>query len=130
MSGVPSAKRPRAANERDGLAVGRDLGAFGHEPIDGVGLIGSARHQWIEQELEPFGRVALEDVVVETVERGHPAPADEREDAAFRGVGIGIGEMREIGRVGQVAEGRETVLALGGGRVCEEKENEGGTAGG
>jgi hypothetical protein len=38
--------------------------------------------------------------------------------------------MREVSRVGQVAEGRETVLALSGrNRVCEEKENEGGTAG-
>jgi hypothetical protein len=39
--------------------------------------------------------------------------------------------MRKIGRVGQVAEGRETVLALGGrAGACDEKENDGGTAGG
>jgi hypothetical protein len=39
--------------------------------------------------------------------------------------------MREIGRVGEVAEGREAVLAhRGRSRGCEEEKGESGTAGG
>ena len=98
--------------EGDRLAVVGDLGALGHQPVDRVRLVGRRHHQRVEQQLEPLRRVAFQNVVVEAVEGGDAAPADQRERAALGRVGIGIGEMLEIGRVGEIAEGREAVLCF------------------
>ena len=116
--------------EGDRLAVVGDLGALGHQPVDRVRLVGRRHHQRVEQQLEPLRRVAFQNVVVEAVEGGDAAPADQRESAAFGRVGIGVGEMLEIGRVGEIAEGREAGLLFRGGRWGEEDgENEGCSAG-
>ena len=93
-------------------AVIGHLGALGDEAIDRVGLVCRAGHQRIEQELEPLRRVALEDVVVEAVEGGDAAPAHEREGAALRRIGVGIGEMGEVGGVGEIAKGGQPVPPL------------------
>ena len=105
----------RLGPQREGHrhAVRRDLRALGHEPVDGVRLVRRARHQRVEQKLEPLRRVALENVVVEAVEGGHPAPADEREGAALRRVGVRVGEVLEVCGIREIAEGREPVLCFG-----------------
>ncbi len=99
--------------EDDRHAVGRHLGAAGDEPVDGVRLVERARHQAVEQVLEPLRRVALEDEVVEAVEGRAPGGADHRQAAAFRGVGIDVVEVLEVGRILQLAERRKPMARFG-----------------
>ena len=123
----------RLGPQREGHrhAVRRDLCALRHEPIDGVRLVRRAGHQRVEQKLEPLRRVALENVVVEAVEGGHPAPADEREGAALRRVGVRVGEVLEVCGIREIAEGREPVLCFGTRRRgCGKRESGAGDGGG
>src|SRR5581483_656646 len=101
--------------ERHRHAVVGDLCALGDETVHRVGFVARRRHQRVEQKLEPLRRVTLENVVVEAVEGGHSAPADEREGAALGRLGVGVVEVLEVGWIGEIAEGGESVLSLGGG---------------
>src|SRR5262249_35792379 len=46
------------------------------------------------------------------VEGGDAAPADEREGAPFRRIGIGVGEVLVVGGVGEIAKRRKPMLRL------------------
>ena len=100
--------RPELEGHRH--AVVGDLGALRDEAVDRVGFVRCAGHQRIEQEVEALRRVTLENEIVEAVEGGDAAPADQGEGAALRRVGIDVVEMIEVGGVGEIAEGREAVL--------------------
>ncbi len=108
--------------------VGRHLGALRDEPIDRIGLVLRARHQGVEHVLEPLGGVALQDEVVEAVERDLAPGADHGKAPALGGIGIDVVEVLEVGRILQLAECREPVARLrkgGGSRAesCDKRQH-------
>ena len=88
-------------------AIGRQFGGVRDETIDRVGLVGGPRHQRVEQKVEPLRRIALQDERVEAVERRARRRADHRQAPALRRVGIDPLEMLEVGRILELAEGRQ-----------------------
>ena len=111
------AKRHRAA-------VCRKLGGVGDQAVDGIGLIERARHQAIEQQIEPLGRVALQDEAVEAVEGGARGGSDHRQAAAFRRIRVDPLEVLEVGRILELAERREAVSLTFRGRCADPEGNE------
>ncbi len=117
--------RLRSHLEHDGPLVGRNIAAFRDEPVDRVRLVHGARHQAVEQVFEPLRRVALEDEVVEAVERLDAAGARRGEFAALRRVRVDVVEMLEVGGVLQLAERRKPVARLGAGGDREQRCGDG-----
>ena len=86
----------------------------GGEPVDRVGLVARACHQGRKGQRNALRAVALEDVAVERIERLEslvvlPVGTDLRKRAALGGVRIDVVEMREIRRIFEIAERRESV---------------------
>src|SRR5215831_1927978 len=91
--------------------VGRYLHRARSEAVQRVGLILGARHQAREGELHPQSGIALKDEAVERIEGEKvliegPSCPDVGEYAALRGVWIDVIEMLEVGRIFEIAEGR------------------------
>jgi hypothetical protein len=102
-----------AQPEGNAAPVGSELGRARDEPVDGVRLVERARHEAVEQVLDSLRGVALEDVTVEAVERDAAGGADHGQAATLRRVRVDVLEMREAGRVLEVAEGGEAMALLG-----------------
>src|SRR6516164_1494621 len=97
--------------------VGRYLHRARSEAVQRVGLILGARHQAREGELHTLRTIALKDEAVERIEGEKvliegPSGPDVGEYAALRGVWIDVIEMLEVGRIFEIAEGRNP-MALG-----------------
>src|SRR5262249_7810314 len=91
--------------------IGRYLHRACSEAVQRVGFVLGACHQAREGELHPQSGIALKDEAVERVEgekvliKGPSCP-DVGEYAALRGVWIDVIEMLEVGRIFEIAEGR------------------------
>ena len=112
--------------EGDALSVIRHIGTLGHQSVDGIGLVGGARHQRVEHQLHALGRIALEDVAVEAVEGVAGHDPDERHLPALRRIRIDVVEVLEIGGILEVAEDRQAVLRRGQGRGGKQQAEAGG----
>ena len=109
-----------AQAECQDIAIRGKRRAFCDQPIDRARLVIGARHQRIEDEIEPLGRVALEDIAVERVEGGEARiigcrGADLRKRAALRRIRIHIVEMRKVLCIFEPAEKRHAVSRHGAG---------------
>src|SRR6516164_8566262 len=87
------------------------------EAVQRVGLVLGARHQAREGELHALCTIALKDEAVERIEGEKvliegPSCPDVGEYAGLRGVWIDVIEMFEVGRIFEIAEGRNP-MALG-----------------
>jgi len=102
-----------AQPERHRHAVGGNVGGLGNEPVDGIGFVGGRCHQRVEQHFKALGLVALQDVLVQTVEGVRPAGAHRHEAPALGRVRIDVVEMLEVRGVLQVAENRQAMTRLG-----------------
>src|SRR5215470_12931137 len=92
-------------------SVGRYLHRTRSEAVQRVGFVLGARHQAREGELHTLRTIALKDEAVERIEGEKvliegPSCADVGEYAALRGVWIDVIEMLEVGRIFEIAEGR------------------------
>ena len=106
--------RFRPQQESIGEPVVRNAHGARGQAIHGVGLVAGRNHQRGEGEPHPQHTIALEDVAVERIECEEgavkAAAADDFGIApAFRRVGIDVFEMREIGGIAEIAEGRHAV---------------------
>src|SRR5262249_57792065 len=98
-----------AQQEAVGASIRRDPHSARGKTVDGVGLVGRARHQRRERELHSLRAVALEDVAVERIEGEEglivlPLGADLGKYAALRRARIDVVEMDEIRRLFEIAE--------------------------
>src|SRR5262245_27580055 len=87
------------------------------ETVERVGFVLSARHQAREGELHTLRTIAVKDEAVERIEGEKvliegPSCPDVGEHAALRGAWINVIEMLEVGRIFEIAEGRNP-MALG-----------------
>ena len=108
--------------EDGGALVVGDIDCRGDEAVHGIGLVGGADHQRIEQEIEALGGVAAQDVAIEAVEGVDARGADGGDAAAPRRVRIDIVEMIEAGGIFQHAENRPAMPRLGEPRVRAEHQ--------
>src|SRR5450830_1413043 len=100
--------------EAVGQPVVGDANATRGQPIHAVGLVARAHHQGRESELHALGGVTFQDVAVERIEGLErlielPVRADLREHAALGCIRIDVIEVREVGRIFQIAEGGHAV---------------------
>jgi hypothetical protein len=106
--------RLRPQQKAVGQPVGRDAHRARRQPVHRVGLVLGTHHQTRECQLHALRGVAAQDVAVERIEGQRVlivdrAGADLREHAALRRFRIDVIEVREIGRIFQVAERRYAV---------------------
>src|SRR5262252_5935028 len=85
-----------------GAPVGADANRAGQKPVEGVRLVGSARHQGRKSQVHALRTVALKHVAIERVEGEErlivlAIGSDLRECAALGGVRIDVVEMRKVG---------------------------------
>ena len=107
----------------DGVAlVVGDIDRRGDEAVHGIGLVGGADHQRIEQEIETLGGVAAQDVAIEAVKGVDARGADGGDAAASRRVRIDIVEMVEAGWIFKLAENRPAMSRLGEPRARAEHQ--------
>ena len=104
----------RPHRETIGQLVRRNLHRLRSQAVHRIGLVAGARHQRREDHVHALRAFTLEDVGVERIEREdttgcRPAPGNQREQSAFRRVGIDVVEMVKVGRIFQVAEHRHAV---------------------
>ena len=104
----------RPNEELIGEAVRRATDFFRGEAIHRVWLVAGAHHQRSKGELHALCRVTLENEGVERIEREEvlvveAIGADLRERAAFGCVRVHIAKMREVRRIGEIAECGEAV---------------------
>src|SRR5215831_15390492 len=97
--------------------VGRYLHRARSEAVEGIRLVIGARHQAREGELHTLRTIALKDEAVERIEGEKvliegPGCPDMGKDSALRGFWIDVIEMLEVGRIFEIAEGRNP-MALG-----------------
>src|SRR5262245_61059485 len=101
--------------------ISEPVGRYWHrtrsEAVQRVGFVLGARHQAREGELHTLRTIAPKDEAVERIEGEKvliegPSCPDVGEYAALRGVWIDVIEMLEVGRIFEIAEGRNP-MALG-----------------
>src|SRR5262249_40329132 len=114
-------------------SVGRYLHRTRSEAVQRVGFVLGARHQAREGELHTLRASALKDEAVERIEGEKvliegPSCPDVGEHAALRGVWIDVIEMLEVGRIFEIAEGRDPMVlgVLACFDILCEKRYEGG----
>src|SRR6202011_376087 len=96
-----------------GCLIGRNPYGARDKPIERIRLVAASAHQRIENEPHSGGAVALQDIGIQRIEGGEVLVSGGRADlkhdlAALRGIGIHIWKMAEAGRLGEIAEDRET----------------------
>lgn len=111
--------RARIQMERDRQAVRRDGDVVREQAVRGGGLVGAARRQALEQQVDSGRRVAAHRERIELVERREPVRVREHERAALRRVGVHVVEMREARRILRLAVLRDRVDGVRRGRRDE-----------
>jgi hypothetical protein len=114
-----------AQAESDRAAVACHIGGTGDEAVDRIRLVECPRHQRVVEVPQALGSVAFQNEGVEAVERGEGGGPDHGQAAALRGVGIDPFEMLEVGRVFELSEGRQAMLAVVGGGADRDEEETG-----
>ena len=94
--------------------VGRDPHRLREEAVDGIGFVAVGGHQRVEGGRHAGRAVALPAIDVERVEGVEVLVAArsgdlQRQQAAGRRVRVDVGEMREVGRQGEIAERRQAM---------------------
>src|SRR5262245_63835521 len=118
VSGLPSWNvMPGRSRKTISEPVGRYLHRARSEAVQRVGFVLGARHQAREGELYTLRTISLKDEAVERIEGEKvliegPSCPDVGEYATLRGFWIDVIEMLEVGRIFEIAEGRNP-MALG-----------------
>ena len=104
----------RPHQETAGEPIRRYLHGARSQPVQGIGLVRSCRHQACEGELHALRAVALEDEAVERIESvevlvERPARPDMGEHAALRRIRVDVIEMLEVRGIFEIAECRHAV---------------------
>jgi len=106
--------RFRPQRETIGQTIGGDAHRACSEPVHRIGLVVRARHQGCEAQLKALRGIALQDIAVERIVGHktliiHTVRADLRKHAALGRVRIDVIEVRKVGWIFQIAEGRNAV---------------------
>ena len=120
-----SVEEARLGSEAEAVIelVGRNPDGLGEQTVDRIRLVAVGGHQGVESGRHAGRAVALPGIDVEGVEGVEVLVAAragdlQREQAAGRGLGIDVGEMRKVGRERQIAERRQ---AMGLGRIVGKR---------
>ena len=102
-------------------AIVRDLGTARDQSVHCIGFIIGAHHQRVEQQVEPLGRIALQNEAIQTVEGDEAARAKGDDAPPFGRRRIDVFEVFEVSGILQIAKGRQSMRGSGLRRTRSEQ---------